>query len=102
MNHKSAPFSNWFVVEQARKQVHPQSQEAHQLFSKRQFNLWMEGLVDFLNKNDEVLVTWTTLFDEWNVEKLQMVLEYFLIQSLLLWLMPFSSTSSTRINYLLM
>ncbi|WP_392538707.1 hypothetical protein [Legionella sp. 227] len=77
MNHKSAPFSNWFVVEQARKQVHPQSQEAHQLFSNREFNLWMEGLLDFLNKNDEVPVTWATLFDEWNVEQLQMVLEYF-------------------------
>ncbi|VEB33305.1 hypothetical protein [Legionella cherrii] len=77
MNHKSAPFSNWFVAEQDRKQIHPQSQEMHQFFSRRQFNLWMEGLVDFLNKNDGVQITWAALLDEWNVEQLQAVLDYF-------------------------
>ncbi|MCW8408755.1 hypothetical protein OQJ13_07195 [Legionella sp. PATHC035] len=77
MNHKSAPFSNWFVAEQDRKQIHPQSQEVHQLFSKRQFNLWMEGLVDFLNKNNEVPVTWAALLHQWSVEQLHVVLDYF-------------------------
>ncbi|CAM2898237.1 Uncharacterised protein [Legionella steigerwaltii] len=77
MTHHSAQFSSWFVTENDRKQIHPYSQQLQQLFSKQQVNLWLEGFVDFLNKNDVMHIELTTIFHDWKVEEQYTVLHYF-------------------------
>lgn len=61
----------------SRNQIPLYSQQLQQLFSKRQFNLWLEGFVDFINKNDVVHAELAVLFQGWSVEQQQEVLDYF-------------------------
>ncbi len=82
MAQNRTQFSNWFVTENEGKtsactHIHLHSQQLLQLFSKQQFNAWLEGLVDYWNKSDGADSELVTVFHDWNVEQQHAALNYF-------------------------
>ncbi|AWN72646.1 TPA: hypothetical protein ACPSKZ_000224 [Legionella anisa] len=58
-------------------QDHLPSKQLHQLFSKLQFNVWLEGFVNFLNKSNMTPTESVAVVHNWNMEQLYAALDYF-------------------------
>ncbi|QLZ67485.1 hypothetical protein FOLKNPGA_00252 [Legionella sp. PC1000] len=53
------------------------STQLDQLFSKLQFNIWLEGFVNFLNKSNTAPIESVAVVYDWNMEQLYAALDYF-------------------------
>lgn len=82
MTQNRTQFPGWFDTGNEGKtlactHIHLFSQQLLQLFSKQQFNIWLEGLVDLWNKCDVAGIELVTVFHDWNVEQQQAAWDYF-------------------------
>lgn len=53
------------------------SRHLKQLFSIKQLDLWLIGLIDFWNQHESAAVDLTVLFHDWNVSQQQLALNFF-------------------------
>ncbi|MCW8387140.1 hypothetical protein OQJ15_12590 [Fluoribacter dumoffii] len=84
MTHSRFHHSNRFPHEKSRLtalispgETHRYSKELQQLFYERNFNLWLEGFINYWNNNELLYNELKTLFQEWDSVHLQAALDYF-------------------------
>ncbi|WP_242605378.1 hypothetical protein [Fluoribacter gormanii] len=71
--YQCVPYTEFSVS----NRVQLDSIQLQQLFFKREFNLWLEGFVDFWNKSEMTHTGLAAVFYDWNVEQQQAAMNYF-------------------------